>query len=372
MSPWATDVETGLLHAVHGGPGPGGLPPGVVDFSVNVNPFGPAPAAARAWTRADPVGYPDPWSLEVRDVAAPLWGLRRHQIRFGAGATGFLHEAALAWLAPGDVGVVPEPCFAEYGRAITLARGRVVSVPPADSAGTLDLDGVARAVRAHDARVVYLGRPNTPTGEAVEAQALRALVHDLPPSCLLVLDESFRSFEAGSVAAPPVLGPVPGVLSVRSITKDCALAGLRAGFAVAPASVLEVLDRVARPWAASAPAQLASRASLQPDSVAFLDGTLVQVRRELRRIEAVLSNLDPTLRASRANFACVEVPDADAMADALASRRMWVRRCASFGLENHVRIGVRSPAQNAALIDALQEMCARPPRPAAVPRNGRG
>ena len=68
MTAWAMLAERDGLESVHGGPGPGGLAEGVVDFSVNVNPFGPAPAAAEAWIRADPVSYPDPSSLAAREV----------------------------------------------------------------------------------------------------------------------------------------------------------------------------------------------------------------------------------------------------------------------------------------------------------------
>lgn len=356
MTAWVERVASDLLDAVHGGPGPGGLQDGVVDFSVNVNPFGPAPAVRDAWTRADPAAYPDPSAVETRRAASELWKLPIETVRFGAGATDFLHRAALAWLEPGAVGVVPEPCFAEYVRAVTIARGRVVRVPPADEDGTLDLAATARAARRHRARVVYLGRPNTPTGEAVGLDALETLRSELPGECLLVLDESFLSFEAGSVGAPPTLGPAPRVISVRSVTKDCGLAGLRAGFAVGPSSVMEALDRVALPWSASAPAQLGARVSLEPGSVEYLTGTLRRVRAELRRLERDLTDLGLQGRPSSANFACVRLPREREVVTALAERGLRVRDCASFGLPAHIRVGVRRPEQNRRLVSALRDL----------------
>lgn len=358
MTAWAERVASDLLAAVHGGPGPGGLPDGTVDFSVNVNPFGPAPPVREAWKRADSVGYPDPAAVETRIAAADLWKVPLEAVRFGAGATELLHRAALAWLEPGAVGVVPEPCFSEYVRAVTIARGTVVRVPPKDDDGTLDLEATARAARRHRAGMVYLGRPNTPTGETVELDALRALRSALPAHCLLVLDESFLSFEAGSVAAPPALGPLPGVLGVRSVTKDCGLAGLRAGFALGTPQVLEALDRVAMPWAASAPAQLGARVSLEPPSVAYLDATLGRVRAELRWLEGDLAELGFETRRSTANFACVRSPRAPELLTALAERGIRVRSCASFGLPTHLRFGVRLPEQNRLLVAALHDLVA--------------
>lgn len=359
MTAWIDGIGAGSLDAVHGGPGPGGLPDGVVDFSVNVNPFGPAPAAREAWKRADPASYPDPSAVDVRRAASELWAVPMECVRFGAGATEHLHRAALAWLEPGEVGVVPEPCFAEYARALTIARGRVVRVPPADEDGTLDLAGTVRSARRHRARMVYLGRPNTPTGEVVGLDALEALRSALPEECLLVLDESFLSFDAESVRVPPALGPAPGVLGVRSITKDCGLAGLRAGFAIGPPRVVEALDRIALPWSASAPAQLGARASLEPGSVQYLDDTLRRVRAELGRLKEDLVELGLEPRPSRANFTCVRIPRKATLVAALAERGIRVRDCASFGLPAHIRVGVRLPEQNRRLVGELRDLLSR-------------
>lgn len=356
MSAWVEGIDERYTHGEHGGPGPGGSVPGVVDFSVNVNPFAPAPGVAEAWAGADPVGYPDPASLEARRAAGDAWGFPVEALRFGAGATEFLHRAALAWLPPGAVGVIPEPCFAEYARAVTLARGRVVAVPPADPTGTLDLHGAAEAARAHRAAMVYLGRPNTPTGEAVGRGALLELRAALPADCLLVLDESFLSFDGGSLSAPPVLGVHDGVLTVRSITKDCGLAGLRAGFAIGPERVLRALDRVALPWSASAPAQHAARASFAPESMAYLDESFARVRDELTRLEEALATAGLVPRPSRANFVCARASRAERLADELETRGLRLRRCASFGLPDHLRIGVRHPRENRRLITALEEL----------------
>lgn len=354
MSAWVEQLDERYTRAIHGGPKAGGPDPGVVDFSVNVNPFAPAPAVVDAWRQADPHAYPDPASRETCRVAAGLWNVPAEAVRFGPGATELLHRAALAWLPPGEAGVVPAPCFAEYARAVALARGRVVTVPPSDDDGTLDLDGVLAACRAHRAGIVYLGSPNTPTGASIPPGDLRGLRSALPEECLLVLDESFLSFEAGSVGAGPVLGVLDGVLSVRSVTKDCGLAGLRAGFAVGPDRVIRALDRVSLPWGASAPAQVAARVSLEPESVAYLDHTLELVRADLDVLVRVLRELGLEPRPSRANFICVRVSDAKALADALDGQGLRVRRCASFGLPDHLRIGIRRPEENRRLADALR------------------
>jgi len=359
VSAWIDQVDERHIRVVHGGPEAGGPDSAVVDFSVNVNPFAPAPGVLEAWKRADPAGYPDPASLDARGAAARLWAVPVASVRFSAGATDLLHRAALAWLAPGQVGVIPEPCFAEYARAVTLARGRAVTVPPSDAEGTLDLDGTLAACRAHSAGMLYLGRPNTPTGSSIPRDSLVELRAALPAGCLLVLDESFASFDAGSVGAGPVLGVADGVLSIRSVTKDCGLAGLRAGFAIGPEAIVRALDRVALPWAASAPAQIAARVSLEPESVAYLDSTLQLLRHELDGLLDTLHACGLEPYPSRANFACVRVPDAGALARGLERKGLRVRRCASFGLSGHVRIGIRRPEDNRRLIHALREsLCA--------------
>src|SRR5690606_16364027 len=262
---------------------------------------------------------------------------------------------------------------------VMLARGRVVRVPPADHTGSLDIDGTLRAAWDFDARMVFLGRPNTPTGEVVDDDMLAMLVAGLPERCLLVLDESFLSFHAGTVAAGPALTVTPRVLAVRSVTKDCGLAGLRAGFAVGPAGVLAALDRVSRPWSASAPAQAAARASLMPESVAYLDLTLRRLASETEAIVCAVAAAGLEPRRSRTNFFCARVPGtvqagagsrddssgvaAEALATALDAEGLRVRRCGSFGMPGYLRIGARLPEQNRRLITALNALMPAPGRP---------
>src|SRR5581483_11525183 len=95
------------------------------------------------------------------------------------------------------------------------------------------LERLADAVRRHRPRLVFLCVPNNPTGGAVAPEALQ----EYAAACaavgtLLVLDQSYDAF-ADYPLGTPALGGHPSVVHLRSITKDHALAGVRAGFAIA-------------------------------------------------------------------------------------------------------------------------------------------
>ncbi|NIR79951.1 MAG: aminotransferase class I/II-fold pyridoxal phosphate-dependent enzyme, partial [Gemmatimonadetes bacterium] len=92
--------------------------------------------------------------------------------------------------------------------------------------------------------MIFVCAPNSPTGEEPEHLEIEALVEHLADDSLLVLDESFRSFSAGTFT-PPAFSGNRRVLHVRSLTKDFALAGLRAGLAFGDPEVLEALDAAA-------------------------------------------------------------------------------------------------------------------------------
>ena len=62
------------------------------------------------------------------------------------------------------------------------------------------------------------------------------------------------------------------------------------------------------------------------------------------------------LLPSTANFLLVEVGDAAAMHDQLMRRGIFVRDCASFGLPDCIRVGIRPLADCQRLVEAIQDM----------------
>jgi histidinol-phosphate aminotransferase len=328
--------------------------PPVLDFSTAVNAFGPSAAVLEAIAAVRPDRYPDPGSTLPRRAAAEQWGRPIEEIAFGAGTSELIQALAIAFLKPGDRVVVLTPTYEEYVRAALLCGARVHAVWAGLRAPDGAIERFTAAVRRHRPRLAFLCVPNNPTGGVVSLEAIRAIAAACRSTgTLLVLDQSYDAF-AGYPLGTPAAGGHPNVVHLRSITKDHALAGVRAGFAIAPPGVVRALEAVRAPWAASAYAQAAAVAALSPAGLAHLAATIPTLRAERRRMARALAELGVRVISGATHTLLIEVHDATATRRALLARhRIAVRDATSFGLRTYVRVAARTPAENDALLAAL-------------------
>ena len=347
--------------AAHGGPAGSedeGRRPVRIDFSVSLNAYGPAPAVLDA-IRAAPVDvYPDPEALVPRRAAARRWERPLGEIVFGAGAAELIHAVCQAFLRPGDTVLVPTPTFGEYARAASLCGARVLAGIAEPPAFALDADAIAAATVKHRPRLAFLCVPNNPTGQVLSRDEVRRVADAcVAADTLLVLDQSYDAFLAEPLGTPALPGH-PAVLHLRSITKDHALAGVRAAFAVGPVPVVSAVARVRPPWTASTVAQAAATAALSDTGEAHLRDTLPRLRAGREMLDAAFARLRlPPVRGGT-HYLLAAVGDGARLARRLRDGHgLRVRDCASFGLPGHVRVAARTPSENLDLVRALEAEC---------------
>ncbi len=345
----------------HGGPGfetDEGLPPVLADLSTNVNPFLPDEAVRRA--AADvPLGvYPDPESREARMELGRFWGVPPERMLLAPGAADLVHRVARCWAGPGVSALIAGPTFGEYGHALRLYGTRTREVRGGAPSFALPVDDLVAVIRAERPTLVFLCTPNNPTGEALDADAVRAVAEAVPAGTLLVLDESYRSFAEGGLV-PPHLPHDDRVLHVRSFTKDLGLPGLRIAVAVGASEVLRPLARAAPPWSVAGPAQAALRAALLPASQAALERSMARIRARRERLAAAVASRGWAPLPSSTGFFLSEVRAAEDVARSLRLEGVRVRTCDSFGLPNHIRVGVPDEDEEAVFLEALDRIRAR-------------
>ncbi|MDB4983003.1 MAG: putative Histidinol-phosphate transaminase [Myxococcales bacterium] len=341
---------------VHGGPDLDELraarisPESILDFSVNVNPYGPTPRMRDAIRNAAIERYPDPTAGPARVALARLWDVAPEGVVLGAGAADLLWTLTRAAVRAGESVVVAGPTFSE-ARAAADAVGAIVHEvrATAEAAFRHDPEQLAREIHARRARLVYLCAPNNPTGRAWPLPELSALVGDCPDA-LFAIDQSFLSLSERHADAAVALPD--NAVRVRSLTKDHAVPGTRVGAALTTPALASRLERMRPAWSTGAATQAAAiaateeqafvvecRARLLDDRTALLEG--------LRAL-----GLSPC--SSSTVFVLVRVGDACAVRGRLLhDARVLVRDCASFGLPEHVRIAARGAADRARLLEAL-------------------
>ncbi|GAA4688687.1 Rv2231c family pyridoxal phosphate-dependent protein CobC [Nocardioides nanhaiensis] len=322
--------------------------PGLLDLAVNVYPGQRPPWLQQALLASlDDVGrYPDAAAAEA--ALAVLHGRAPGEVVATAGAAEAFTLVARwrDWRRP----VVVHPQFTEPHAALVAAGHAVTAVVQAPPF-RLDVSAVP-----DDADLVVLGNPTNPTGVLHPAAAVRALVR---PGRVVVVDEAFMDTvqdEPESLAARGL----PGVVVVRSLTKQWSIPGVRAGYLVAGEAEAAQLRALRVPWSVSTAAVAAMRACSTPEAAAESERRAEQVARWRAHLHRGLSHLGVEHLTSVTSFVLAR-PGAGVHAR-LREAGVAARRCDTFpGLDDSwVRIAVRPPDVTDSLLDALSTALAMP------------
>jgi histidinol-phosphate/aromatic aminotransferase/cobyric acid decarboxylase-like protein len=227
------------------------------------------------------------------------------------------------------------------------------------SAFTLDLAALDRALARERPRLVYVCSPANPTGTLVDEEGLSALARD-HAGVTFLLDQAFCAL---SERPESLARPFPdNVVCVRSMTKEHAIPGARVGYALCAAPLAAGLERARPPWSTSSIAQAAAIAGI--DDGAFVAESCARALADRRRLVDRLRSAGLAPLPTSTLFFLLPVPDAArARAALLASARVLVRDCASFGLPGMIRVCARPRHEEERLVSALvQEL--RPCSPA--------
>ena len=324
-----------------------------LDFSSNVNPFGPSP---RIWDamRAVPIGqHPDPRAAPLRQVLAEVEGVDARQVLVGNGSVELIYHLAVAYLRAGDRVLVVAPTFGEYAAACAIMGAQVIFYR-ARSADDfeINLDALLAQARACHPRLIFLCNPNNPTGKYLPREVVEKILGACPDT-LLVLDGAFIRFVADPWSSRD-LGAFDNLLVLRSLTKDYALTALRVGYVTGSPSVIEAIEKVQPPWSVNTLAQVAAIAARRDEK--HLRDSLAALAHAKDEFVRDLTQLNWRVIPSATNFFLMQVPSASELARQLRERKIVVRDGTSFGLPTFVRIATRRPEENARLVSALEKL----------------
>ena len=326
----------------------------VVKLASNEGPFPPFPAAVEAIERATSElnRYPDGGVYSLRAALAERHGVRFEEVVVGSGADGVIDLLAQATLDPGDEVVCGWPSFASY--PLSAAKlGAVTRTVPL-RAHTYDLDGLLAAIGPRT-KLVYVCHPNNPTGTGNGRDELRAFLERVPEHVLVVLDQAYFEYIEDPDYADGIEEHFKDGLRVvvlRTFSKIYGLAGLRVGYGIAPADVVEATSKVRRAFDVTAVAQAAALASL---------GDETEIARRRAANAEGRAQLDAVLRAhglepagpALGNFLFVDVGDGRALFDQLLQQGVIVRPLAAFGAPEAIRVSVGTADEIAIFAAAL-------------------
>lgn len=350
-----------------------------LDFSVNVDPYGPLPEVLSAMHRAvDHVTeYPEYGAARLRAALAGVLGADERTVIPTAGASeAFL---ALAQAVRPRTGMVQAPSFYGYeyalesvGAGVRKERDPYAALSAGASSGAAGSGWIPEiyafnGVRPHTGPdLVFYGNPNNPTGLLTSKADMTALADRCRETgSILCVDECFLVLAGAEESSLiPELKRDPErfghVVIARSFTKTFAIPGVRLGYLVCADGELAARIRRCLPeWNISGMAQEAGLAAL---------GTLDETRGHVRMMLAERARFAEALAAvpslkvfpGAANYILIEGPED--LKDRLLAKAVLIRDCGNFtGLESapgrrHFRLAVRRPEENERLLGILNSI----------------
>ncbi len=325
----------------------------IVKLASNENPRGIGPRTRAAIEVAIPevARYPDGNGFELRGALSRRYHVDPSSIVLGNGSNDVLELAALAFLGPGRAAVYSQHAFAVYPLA-TQARGaRGIMVPARDYGH--DLEAMAKAID-DETFVVWVANPNNPTGTLARPAELETFLRRVPERVLVVLDEAYNEYLPADQRADSVkwLKRHPNLVLTRTFSKAYGLAGLRVGYALAHASVADVMNRVRQPFNVNSLALVAATAAL--DDMEFVARSYAENLQGMRQIEQGAHKLGLDFIPSFGNFITLRVGKAAEVYKRLLKRGVIVRPVGGgYGLPEHLRVTIGTAPENEKFLAAL-------------------
>ncbi len=354
MSRYWSPVVAGLTPYV-----PGEQPKldNLVKLNTNEHPYGPSPRALEAIrTEASEALrlYPDPNSDRLKAALADRYGVAPAQVFVGNGSDEVLAHAFVALLRHERPLWFPDITYSFYPVYCGLYGIDYQAVP---------LDAAYRIVpedyfpdESERAGGIIFANPNAPTGCFMALDDVERIVAR-NPQCVVVVDEAYVDF--GGESAIGLAGRYPNLLVVQTFSKSRSLAGLRVGFAIGDAALVEALERVKNSFNSYPLDRLAiAGATASVEDEAHFRTSCERVVATRERLMADLAALGLEVLPSRANFVFARHPGRDgaALAQALRTRAIIVRHFAKPRIDQFLRITVGTDGQCETLIAALREI----------------
>lgn len=326
----------------------------LIKLNTNENPYGPSPKVLKALASeaSDSLRlYPDPNAEALKSAIADYYSVNTKQVFVGNGSDEVLAHGFMGLLKQSAPLLFPDITYSFYPVYCGLYGVESTTVPLSENFE------INLAEYNQPNGGIIFPNPNAPTGKVLPLADIETLLKSNTDS-VVVVDEAYIDF--GGESAIALVDKYPNLLVIQTFSKSRSLAGLRVGFAVGHADLIEGLERVKNSFNSYPLDRFAvsgAVAALEDES--YFQQTcsaIIQTRESLiGELEALGFEIIP----SAANFVFVQHKERDAaeLAAQLREKAIIVRHFKQDRIQNFIRITIGTNDECQSLVTALQEIC---------------
>lgn len=295
--------------------------------------------------------YPDPLQWEVKEMLAPVKGVRPEQIFLGNGSDEAIDLIYRCFCVPGVDNVVA--MSPTYGMYKVCADINDVEYRPVQVDQNFQIS-VEKMLAATDekTKAIFLCSPNNPTGNRLNNKDVYTLIQQFQG--IIVLDEAYIDFSS-EPSFLAVLDKCPNLVVLQTFSKAWGCAGMRLGLAMADPKIIEIFNKVKYPYNVNLLTQEKAKEII---TARFdVDRWIRMILEERGRLMASFATLPITkiVYPTDANFFLARMTDAPAIYNYLVGKGIIVRNRSKITLcDNCLRITIGTKAENTALLAALR------------------
>ena len=296
--------------------------------------------------------YPSCQPKAVVDGYAGYAGVATEQLIVTRGADEGIELLIRTFCTPGkDNILICPPTYGMYAISAETCDVGVKKVP-LNQDFSLNVNAICDE---DDVNLIFICSPNNPTGTRADVNDVEKVLSHFKDRALVVMDEAYIEFDSEGSWADK-LAQYPNLVVLRTLSKAFGLAGLRCGFTLASAEIIQSLLKVIAPYPIPEPvAQIAAQALNKEGlaRVALQVETLNTHRQALKEALAARSGIT-LVGDTTANFVLFRFEQSKALMSFLVENGMLIRdQSKQLNLQNCLRATVGNEEQNARLLTLI-------------------
>lgn len=331
---------------------PGEQPQGdarVIKLNTNENPYPPSLHVDEAMRTIDSSvlrKYPDPLSVKLRTAIADLHDCTIDNVFVGNGADELLALCTRAFVEnDGSVGYF-EPSYSLYP---VLCDIRGVAKMPIELDSNLSSPMPTNA----DCSLFFVTNPNAPTSVLDSKSNIERFCSNFKG--VVVLDEAYVDFSDHNCMDIALRSK--NVLVARTLSKSYSMAGLRLGYAVGDAMLIEALNKIKDSYNLNAITQKLALAAILDQN--HMLANVERIKTTRTRFVGELKELGFMVVPSQTNFIWAKPSriSAKEIYDELYKRRILIRYFPGKNTGDFVRITIGTDEEMDELLSVLRKLC---------------
>jgi len=296
--------------------------------------------------------YPDPLQRDLKDLLAPIKGVKSENIFLGNGSDEAIDLVYRAFCEPEKDNVVAiDPTYGMYKVCADVNNVDYRNVL-LDENYQFSADNLLAATDERT-KLIFLCSPNNPTGNDLLQSEIEKVINEFEG--LVILDEAYNDF-SDRPSYLSQLDKYPNLIILQTFSKAYGCAAIRLGMAFASKEIIDILNKIKYPYNVNLLTQQQAMNMLKDYSqVEAWVKTLIEERAYLENEFIALASTEKIF-PSDANFFLAKVSDAKAIYNYLVAKGIIVRNRTSITLcKDCLRVTVGTREENNQLLESLKQ-----------------